>query len=336
MIRLLLVLGVLYNLLLGGESVKIASYNVENLFDLHYDGTEYVEYIPNSSWQWNPTNYRKKLNNIAKVITDMQPDIIALQEIETIHALKDLQSTLKRQGLYYAHRAIGNKNTTVKVALLSRHPITYAKEVPISASRKYRAILEVQLTINGEPLYIFVNHWKSKSGPESRRIVSAKALRKRLDELGHDKPFLLVGDLNSHHEEYRTFRKNRKHNDTDGITGINHILKTIKDDQPVTLASLKTDQEHYYNLWYELPKKKRWSHNFYGKKEGLDHMIISSGLSDGKGVEYIAGSFERFTPDYLFKKKSLYRWQQSRKHPKHHLGKGYSDHLPIFATFSVK
>lgn len=337
MIRLLLAFGVLCNLLWGGESVKIASYNVENLFDLHFDGTEYVEYIPNSSWQWNPENYRKKLHNLAQVIADMRPDVIALQEIETVHALKDLQATLNRKGLYYRHRAIADKkNTTVRVALLSRHPITYAKEIPVSANRGVRSILEVKLLIGGQPLYLFVNHWKSKSGPESKRILSAKALRKRLDELGHDQPFLLLGDFNSHHEEYRVFKKRRKHNDTDGITGINHILKTVQDDEPVTFSSLKRAKDLYYNLWYDLPEKKRWSHNFYGKKESLDHMIISPGLADAKGVEYEEGSFQRFTPEYLFKKNSLYRWQQSRKHPKHHLGKGYSDHLPIYATFSVK
>ena len=57
MIRLLISLLLLWSLLQGEEQVKIATYNVENLFDLRYDGSEYLEYIPNSSWQWNPANY---------------------------------------------------------------------------------------------------------------------------------------------------------------------------------------------------------------------------------------------------------------------------------------
>ena len=336
MIRLLTGLALLLTTLLGGQNVKIATYNIENLFDLNYDGSEYVEYIPDSSWQWNRTNYKKKLDNISRVIADMDPDVIALQEVESDLALKDLQKATKRRGSYFRYRAFaGGKNTTVRVALLSKHPIVYTKEIPVSGSREYRSILEVKLTIESAPLYLFINHWKSKSGPESRRVVSAKALRKRLDALGHEEPVLLVGDFNSHHEEYRIFRKKRKHNDTEGITGINHILRTVQDDAPVTLSSLKSDARYYYNLWYELPGKERWSHNFYGKKESLDHMIISTGLADGKALEYVEGTFARFTPDYLFKKRSIYRWQKSKKHPKHHLGKGYSDHLPILATFTV-
>ena len=322
--------------LFGGDTVKIASYNVENLFDLHYDGTEYLEYIPGTSWEWNQENYNKKLHNIAQVIADIDADVIALQEIESLQALRDLKAAAKRAGSYYQYMAFaGAKNTTVKVALFSKYPIVYSKELPVSASRKYRAIMEAKLDIDGTPLYIFINHWKSKSGPESRRIISAKALRKRLDALGHDTPSILVGDFNSHFEEYKLFKRKRKHNDTDGITGINHILQTVKDETPITLNELRACKECYYNLWYELPENERWSHNFFGQKEGLDNMIISPGLNDGQGIEYLRGSFSRFAPKYLFKKRSIYRWQRSNKHPKHHTGKGYSDHLPIYAEYTL-
>ncbi|DAB38700.1 MAG TPA: hypothetical protein CFH83_04755 [Sulfuricurvum kujiense] len=64
-------------------------------------------------------------------------------------------------------------------------------------------------------------------------------------------------------------------------------------------------------------------------------MIISPSLADGKGIEYVRGSFNRYDPDYLFYKGKVYRWQQSRKYPKHHLGEGYSDHLPIYALFRL-
>ena len=336
MIRAAVVLLTACLTLFGGDTVKVASYNVENLFDLNYDGTEYLEYIPGSSWQWNPENYRKKLHNIAQVIADIGADVIALQEVESAEALKDLKKAAKRAGCYYEYSAFaGAKNTTVKVALLSKYPIAYAKEIPVSANRKYRAILEVKLDVQGQPLYLFVNHWKSKSGPESRRIVSAKALRQRLETLGHENAIVLLGDFNSHFEEYKTFKKKRKHNDTDGVTGINHILKSVTDDAPVSLEALKTCRDCYYNLWYELPEKMRWSHNFFGQKEGLDNMLISAGLHDAKGIEYLPGSFDRFAPDYLFKKRSIYRWQRSKKHPKHHTGQGYSDHLPITASFTV-
>lgn len=322
---------------LGGLEVKIASYNVENLFDMNTDGNEYEEYIPNGDWGWNEDIYRVKLRNTAQVISGINADIIGLQEIESETALKALKAELNRQGLYYRYYLFArNKNSSVNTALLSRYPIQSGLRHPITYNGRYRDILEAKIDINGKPLRVFVNHWKSKSGPESKRILSAKRLSQRLAELSENEPFVLLGDFNSHYEEYKTFLKSRKHNDTDGITGINHVLKTIDDEgNPITYVSLKNNDGHLYNLWYELDEKKRWSHQYKGKSEGLDNMIISPALADGEGIEYVRGSFERFDPDFLFYKGKVFRWQHSKTHPKHHLGEGYSDHLPIYALFRM-
>jgi len=323
--------------LLGGVEVKIATYNVENLFDMHYDGTEYEEYIPNGDWGWTTEMYRTKLINTATVIRGVGADIIGLQEIESESALKDLKAELNRQGLYYPYYAFAKtRNSAVNVALLSRYPIQSALKYPVNYSGKYRDILEAKIIIEEKPLRVFVNHWKSKSGPESERITCAKRLLQRLKELPENEPYILVGDFNSHYEEHKTFLKSRKHNNTDGITGINHILGTVDEEgNPITYKALKNTQGVRYNLWYELDKEKRWSHQFKGHGEGLDNIIISPALADGIGIEYIEGSFDRYSPDYLFAKGKVYRWQQSRRYPKHHLGEGYSDHLPIYARFRL-
>lgn len=324
--------------LCGGTEVKIATYNVENLFDMNDDGTEYEEYIPNTSWGWNNEMYRIKLRNTAQVIHDVGADIIGLQEIESETALKDLKAELNRQGLYYPYYAFSRSKNggAVSVALLSRFPIKTILNHPVSASREFRDIMEVKLEIEGKSLRVFVNHWKSKSGPESMRVRCAKVLSARLASLAPSEPFVLIGDFNSDYEEYRTFVRSRKHNDTDGITGINHVLKTIDENQlPVSYASLKTSKGVLYNLWYDVDIHERWSHEYRGNGEALDNIIISPALADGKGIEYLQGSIRRFSAPYLFQKGKIYRWQQSRKYPKHHLGEGYSDHLPIYAVFKI-
>lgn len=334
--RITLLLALLISFL-GGVDVKIASYNVENLFDMNRDGNEYEEYTPNGDWGWTQDIYRIKLKNTAQVIRAVNADIIALQEIESEVALKDLKTELNRQGLYYQYYLFARgKKSSVNTAILSRYPIQSGLKHPVSYTRKYRDILEAKIDINGQSLRVFVNHWKSKSGPESERILSAKRLIYRLNELSENEPFVLLGDFNSHYEEYKTFLKSRKHNDTEGITGINHILKTIDDEgNPITYASLKNSDGHLYNLWYDVDEKQRWSHKYKGKGEALDNMIISSALADGEGLEYVRGSFQRFEADYLFYKGKPYRWQHSKTHPKHHLGEGYSDHLPIYALFRM-
>jgi endonuclease/exonuclease/phosphatase family metal-dependent hydrolase len=312
--------------LFGATTLKIASYNVENLFDLQRSGHEYTEYIPNTKANWNSRTYKIKLQNISRVIKDIDADIIALQEIESLQALKDLRYTLKQKGLYYQFYKIANrKDTTIKVAILSKIPFTYTKEIAVTSSYKYRNILEVKFNINSKALYLFVNHWKAKSGPESQRIISAKALRKRIKTIGYDKKIILLGDFNSDYEEYIKFKRKRRHNDTGGKTGINHVLRTIKGNH-----------SKFYNLWYNENPSQRWTYIFRGKKEALDNIIVSKALKEQKGIYYKESSISSFKPLYLLKGKSIYRWKTTWKKPRKHKGKGYSDHLAVIAEFVVE
>ena len=99
-------------LLLQALTFKVATYNVENLFDMHFSGREYVEYIPGSKFGWNYKNYRKKLQNISKVRYDLNASVIALEEVESKKALLDLRDTIKKRGLNYRYYAIANKKDT--------------------------------------------------------------------------------------------------------------------------------------------------------------------------------------------------------------------------------
>jgi len=318
-VKYLAIFFLLAQLLFGDINLKIATYNVENLFDLKKSGHEYKEYIPYTSSQWNQKSYNTKLKNIARVIKDLDADIIALQEIESLQALKDLRYTLKQQGIYYKYFKIANnKNTTIKVALLSKYPFVYTHEIQVTSSYKYRNILEAKLKIANQDLYIFVNHWKSKAGPESMRVTSAKALLKRLKHIGLDKNIVLLGDFNSDYQENIKFLKKRKHNDTNGRTGINDILKD------------------FYNLWYDTNEENRYTYIFRGEKEALDNILISKSMLNTNGISYIKGTIESYKPSYLFKGKYIYRWQTRGKKVRVHKSKGYSDHLPVKAEFLVK
>ena len=309
--------------------MKIASYNVDNLFDLKKSGHEYKEYIPNTRSEWNSKNYKIKLKHIARVIKDVNADIIALQEIESLKALKDLQLTLKKDGLYYQYFKIANaKNTTVKVALLSKIPFIYTHEVMVTSSYKYRNILEVKFKINSQELYLFINHWKAKSGPESRRIISAKKLLHRIHEIGSDKNIILLGDFNSDYEENVRFKRERRLNDTGGKTGINDVLHTSYQKQRASQTKFK--ENSFYNLWYDTDTKNRFSYIFKGKKEAIDNIIISQAMLK----HYKSNTIHSLQERYLFHKRHISRWQTAKRPPYKHKGKGYSDHLPVMAQFS--
>ena len=330
--KFLVIFALLVSFLYGDKTLKIATYNVENLFDLQRSGHEYKEYIPYTKSNWNDKTYKVKLKNIAKVIKDINADIIGLQEIESLQALKDLRYTLKREGLYYQYYKIANlKATTIKVAILSKIPFVYTHEIAVTSSYRYRNILEAKFKIDNEDLYVLVNHWKSKAGPESMRIVSAKKLRKRVHELGKNKNIIALGDFNSDYEEYKLFKRKRKLNDTDGVTGINHILGTIK--YQTDAQNVEIEPYDFYNLWYDTEKEKRYSYIYRGKKEAMDSILVTAALLDKKGIDYKPHSITAFKRAYLFKGKQIYRWQTTRSRLRRHKGKGYSDHLPVTAEF---
>ena len=322
----------LLTLSLFSTELKIASYNVENLFDMVNNGTEYDEYKPKKH-NWTRTTLNKKLLNISEVICDVNADMIGLQEIENENTLKRLQSSLRSAGCFYKYSAITHKkHSAIQVAFLSKLPIINAKEIEVNKKLKYRNILEVKVMIEHRPLYLFVNHWTSKRSAESKRMLSAKVLKKRLKSLPKGRDYILLGDFNSDYNEYKHMEV--KHNDTQGKTGINNILETVVAHRLVHKKDINLKRNLHYNLWLELPNFQRWSHNYYGKKQALDSIILPSSMFDGKGIDYVNNSFKVFKPSYLFHKKGyINRWQFKRKR---HVGKGYSDHLPIVATFSTK
>ena len=317
--------------------LKIATYNVDNLFDAVDDGSEYPDYDPNGGCGWGPAMAAVKVANIARVLTGLGADIVCLQEVESRRALDLLLNKLGSLGHPYPHAAMADQaGTTVSCAVISKYPIISQEE--ISPGKHIRSILKVTVRFEGRPLILFVNHWKSKQGPESRRIVYAEALKKALDRLDRDSDYILIGDFNVNYDEFLTLPDDRRLNDTRGRTGINHVLGTISGRRLVTEADLADAGRvrKHYNLWLEVPAQRRWSHNFFGEKGTLDAILLPRGLYDDRGIAYVDNSFDRYAPDFLFDGRgAIYRWQQDKKGRGRHLGKGYSDHLPVFALFST-
>jgi hypothetical protein len=314
---------------------KVATYNVENLFDASFQGSEYEEYIPGKH-NWNRRMVEIKLNHTAEVICDLDADILGLQEIENRYIFKQLVDRLKRVGCGYKYSAITNKaGAPIQVALLSRYPIKRQKDIVVSYAPRVRNILEVEIEVKGKIITLFVNHWKSKSykGYESKRIKYAKVLQKRISRLHANREYILLGDFNADYNAYLTLEE--KINDANGINAFNDILKTKLGNKLVDeIMILNAKKGVHYSLWNELPIEQRWSHKFYGKKSSLDHIVLPQNMFNGKGIDYVNDSFGVFRREYLFTKRGyINRWRF--KNGKH-MAKGYSDHLPIFAYFDAK
>lgn len=77
------------------QEYTVVSYNVENLFDTVDDPTiPDEEFLPDSEKQWTLERYQKKLADLAKVISEVNPgevpEIVGLIEVENRKVLEDL------------------------------------------------------------------------------------------------------------------------------------------------------------------------------------------------------------------------------------------------------
>ncbi|HVS54188.1 MAG TPA: hypothetical protein VHD62_17665 [Opitutaceae bacterium] len=209
-----------------------------------------------------------------------------------------------------------------KCVVFTRFPVKAARSHP---TQDARAILEVLLEVDGAPLYVFANHWKSgASDPatEATRIANAQTLRTRLDEILRADPnadIVLGGDFNSQ------FNQNRRYAATMKRTGLNDVLGSQGNE-----LAIRGTQRDLYNLWYELPPEQRGSDTYRGEWGTLMHLIVTRGLYDYRGVQYVDNSFgvAKF-PGLNEDDKGLpIRWSFDGP-----AGGGFSDHFPVYAKF---
>jgi len=224
--------------------------------------------------------------------------------------------TDEKTGVYEDGRGVSVRNV-----IFSRFPVTAVRTHPTPSAR---AILEVTLDVDGHPLTLFANHWKSGAGDlesEAVRRGNAATLRARLDEIFAKDPgadVIVAGDLNSH------YNQNRRYRDM-GKTAINDILGA----QGNELALRRKNSPDLYNLWFELPSDQRGSDIYRDEWGTLMHIILSRGLYDQNGIQYVDNSFSVMKIPGL--NADVFgrpiRWSRSSNPG------GFSDHFPISARF---
>lgn len=347
------------------RELSVVTYNVENLFDADGVAT-YEDYQPPA---YTPEHLAVKIGNIAEVLARVPggPDIIVFNEIELdqtpessvrdydawLDSVKDqkvadliggsvmpessaglpaeawllkalfdaglkgynVATTDEKPGAYADGRGMAVRNV-----IFSRFPIA---SVRTHATPNARAILEAVIDVEGHPLTVFANHWKSGAGDAESEVVrleNAKTLRTRIDEIlaaDANADIIVAGDLNSHYNQKRRYR-------TMPSTGINDVLGAQGNE-----LALRGKGAGLYNLWFELPSNNRGSDIYKDEWGTLLHMILSRGLYDQNGVQYVDNSFQVMKIPGL--NADVYgrpvRWSRSKTPG------GFSDHFPISARF---
>jgi endonuclease/exonuclease/phosphatase family metal-dependent hydrolase len=190
-------------------SVILMTWNVHNLFDGKDNGYEYNEFLESSGW--STEKYLGRINAISAAIgsVEPQPDIILLQEIESLKILEDL--ALSMSGGYSWSHFANNPGAAVGLGILSRLPLleTRVHSITIGGDTTPRPVLETRVNTEEGEFVFFGCHWKSKLGgddtTEDVRRASARVILRRIRELWESEPDLgviVAGDLNENHDEF--------------------------------------------------------------------------------------------------------------------------------------
>lgn len=311
-------------------TVHVLSYNAENVFDDRVDGTEYEEYGPSSNY-YSDRMWQVKLDHLHNVLKEAgSPQIVGLVEIENARMGQMILDRVKDLG--YTSMAMTTGQSNMQCMLLSTFPIQFIASLP--TTWQVRDILVASVDVDGDPLYVLVNHWKAKdssSTSEQLRIQDAKVARTEVESLlrrDASADILLMGDFNSSEDEHEL---------TGQPTGINDELKDTGNKADVTTA-LGTATS-LYDGWYDVPQAQRGSEVYHSQWDDLDHLIMSPGLFDSTGLSYDTGTFQAFRAPFLLASQRAAdgrqipnRWQVTGTH---HSASGYSDHLPVTAAFTV-
>ena len=199
----------------------IGFYNVENLFDTVDDSLTIDEdYTLNGKNHYSKTDYIEKINNTARVISEIGsgkinsgPCILGLAEIENFKVLDDLVHTIKLQN--FAYRIIQKDSPDrrgIDVALLYKEKDFLPLETKFIEVRLWnergeriytRDILYVNGILDNDEIHIIVNHWPSRRGgktrSETKRMKTAYLVRQLTDSITLANPeakILILGDFN--------------------------------------------------------------------------------------------------------------------------------------------
>lgn len=316
---------------------RVMSWNVENLFDTRHDSLKNdTEFLPDALRHWHYGRYKKKLNDVARVITAVgewsSPALVGLCEVENDSVLRDLTrySSLKEQDYRYVMTNSPDERG-IDVALLyqrDRFKLLTHRSIRIGVfskrSRPTRDILHVSgLLSTGDTLDVFVCHLPSRSGgvkeSEPYRLFVARKLRQQTDSLmaarQHPK-LIILGDFND-------YPKNQS---------IAQVLEAVAPPRKPAPGKL------YHLLARKALRRNFGSYKYQGEWGLLDHLIVSGTLLDASGNFF---TNERKAdvirlPFLLTKDEKYGEVQPFRTYYGMKYQGGYSDHLPVYTDFILR
>lgn len=302
--------------------------NCENLFDTVHDSLKNdVEFMPDSEYHWTRTRYWRKVNQISREIiglgdfnvggvqtTWQPPDMVALCEVENDSVMIALtkRSLMRHVGYEYVMTSSPDERgidvalmyQPMSFCLLQSYPI---RVQPLPDMRPTRDILYAKgRVVDDDTLHVFVVHAPSRRGGEQAsrpyRMQVTNRLAQSIDSLfalNAQARILVAGDFNDYHDS-PALRKLEEH----------HLINISKDAKGRNGA--------------------KGTYRYHGDWRSLDQMLCSPTLAVcnlGCGIGDLPFLLQ---DDEKYGGKKPFRTYLGPRY----LG-GYSDHLPLIATFRL-
>ena len=272
----------------------VVNYNVENLFHPAHDSLkDDLEWTPEGERRWSYTRYYKKVDNIARVLTNIGEwdgvDVVGLQEIENALVIKRLCYTLRRGEYDFVHYESPDPRG-IDVALIykkTRIDTLCTRPIRVDLGEQTtRDILYISaLADKRDTIHFFVCHLPSQRGgkaeSEWKRKAAKEVLQNAVDSvlrIQKDAKIVVMGDMNSE-------PKNDIHGLTNQMQELNgthkHQGRWTCLDQFYTSPNIEGDVQIYDAEWIQEPdekylglKPKRTYNGFTYQNGFSDHLPI--------------------------------------------------------------
>lgn len=325
------------------QTLRVATYNVENLFDaeLNQEIHPYTgkrgdeEYCPQSWRRWTHERYMTKVDHLAWVLGQMKPDILTLNEVENRGVVEELRKCAKEKYgwnmPYIAHFDTPDPRG-IDMAVMSRFKIEKTRYFPV---RGHRGTLMVDIAVDGTKVHILANHWKSQIGDAEANIAmrTKEASGARGAMISY-----LVKDLNAVVLSCGDYNE-----DFDGPAMMAGMRPAL--DRDTALKSLEEPVQEIrpYSLIGDIPASGRGSF-FYARRSiwnTFDGIIVAPRMLlpvDEEGPDWRVGTPEETVtfkrPEMLFGKEgrpNSYKRIRAEGANEYYTN-GYSDHFPILTV----
>ncbi len=311
----------------------VAFYNLENLFDtIRNTEINDLEYTPEGKNSWTSKKYKKKLENLSRVISEIgtgdqqkeSPTILGVSEIENRGVLEDLIKTTRLVNLGYGIVHFDSPDRRgIDVALLYKkkdYIVNSTSSIPLyiygnDGKRVYtRDQLLVSGYLDGEEMHFIVNHWPSRSGGEKRSSPyreAAGALNKKIiDSLLTINPkakVMTMGDLN------------------DGPYN-----KSVKVALGAERKKENTKPSGMFNPFEEMSKKGLGTLAYRDAWDLFDQIIMTGNFLDTNDKDYSTYKYWKagiYQKPYMVQQTGQYKGYPLRNANNE---VGFSDHFPVY------